>query len=1031
MLNAIVRFSLRFRGIIVALACALIIYGFYAAYQSKYDIFPEFAPPQVTIQTEAAGLSPEQVEALVTTPVENAVAGVSDVDSLRSASIQGLSVLTVTFRGNVDIFRARQAVAERLTTVTGQLPQSVQAPVMNPLTSSTSVVLIVGMTSDARSLMDVTTAANWIVRPRLLAVPGVAKVVVHGGEVKQYQIQVHTDRLVQYHLGIEDVLAAAQRATAIRGAGFIDTGDQRIILQSEGAVSTVSELAKTVVVAGTAGNVTLGDVANVTTAPQPPQGAASVQGSPGVLVIVSSQYGANTLQVNNALNAAISELKPSLAQEGITLSARIFRPARFISSALSDLRSALLLGAGLVIVVLFLFLFEWRTSLISCAAIPLSLLTAVAVLHFLGFGLNTMTLGGLAIAIGEVVDDAVIDVENILRRLRENAHTGFPRKRFRVVLDASIEVRHAVVYATFAVILVFLPILTMSGVAGRLFRPLGVAYILAVLASLLVALTVTPALSLFLLRKHHPQERESLVVTFLKRHYVRLLRQVEGQPWLVAGSVALAAVAGCVAVPFLGGDFLPQLNEGHFILHMNMVPGTSLAESMRVGRQVTEDLLKLPFVTSVAQHAGRTQEGDDVPGPQESEFEIDLKPLSGPEEAAAMAEIRGIAAAYPGVNASVNTFLVERIDETLSGQNAAVVINIVGDHLDVLNQEAAAIAQILSGIKGAVNVQTQTAPEVPQLQIKLREANVERWGFNRATLLDDIQMAFQGIPVGEVNLGREVFQISVILAPKERDSPSKIGDLLVRNTAGSYAPLRQLADINAVPGRYMIQHDGARRIQTVMADVEGRDVASFMKDARSQIAAKIHLPPGTYLEFGGTAAASAHATRELLLYSGFSILGIMLLLSVVMGNWRNLMLVLINLPLALVGGVVAILVTGTGLSLGAVVGFVTLFGITLRNSIMLISHYEHLVRVEGQPWGSETALRGASERLAPILMTALVTGLGLLPLALGSGDPGREIEGPLAIVILGGLATSTALNLLVIPTLSLRFGRFGLPLHDE
>lgn len=1027
MLSSIVRFSLSFRGIVVALACALIGYGAYAALTSSYGIFPEFAPPQVVVETQAPGLAPQQVEMLVTTPVENALNGTSGIDSLRSGSIQGLSVVTVTFRWGVDVFRARQEVGERLASVAGQLPQGVQPPVLNPLTSSTSIVLVAGLSSAKRSLMDVTTAAQWTARPRLLAVPGVSKVVLFGGEERQIQVQVRPEKLLHYDLSLDDVLAAARRATGVRGAGFIDTPNQRLLLQTEGQAISPAQLAGTVLRHGLSGNVTLGDVAAVADAPAPPQGAALIQGRPGVMFMISSQYGANTLAVSRSLDAAVAELRPALEREGMQFDSDVFRPARFIHTALSGLRSALLIGAGLVVLVLFVFLFEWRTALISCTAIPLSLLGGVVVLHWLGYGLDTMTLGGLAIAIGEVVDDAVIDVENILRRLGENAHSASPRPAFAVVLDASIEVRHAVVYATFAVILVFLPVLTLPGVAGRLFEPLGAAYICAVLASLLVALTVTPALCLLLLGRHQPKRAQPPVVGWLKSRYVRLLRSVERRPRTVIGAVALISLGGAAIVPLLGGEFLPELNEGHYIVHVSMLAGTSLDESLRMGRRLTEDLMKLPYVRSVSQHAGRAPEADDVAGPHESEFEVDLEPLGGEQSQAALAAIRATAASYPGVNASVNGFLVERIEEVLSGQNAAIVVNVVGDDLDVLDAKAAEVAQVLGGVRGAVDVRVQSTPQVPQVSVRLRPREVARWGFDPVDVLDAIRTAYEGEVVGQVYSGNQVTDVAVVLDPRARASPGEIASLRVRNAAGSYLPLGDLADVRPASGRYVVLHDGARRVQVVTADTQGRDVASVVAEARRRIAADVSLPSGTYVEFTGAAEAQARSTRDLLLYSSLSALGIVLLLSVVMGHWRNLLLVLLNLPLALVGGVLAVFLTGGGLSLGSLVGFVTLFGITLRNSIMLVSHYEHLVAAEGRPWGPDTAIEGAAERLAPILMTALVTGLGLLPLAIAAGEPGREIEGPLAIVILGGLVTSTTLNLLVLPTLALRFGRFGKP----
>ncbi|HYM78124.1 MAG TPA: efflux RND transporter permease subunit [Candidatus Dormibacteraeota bacterium] len=1025
MLNAIVRFSLRFRGIVIALGFALLGYGLYSLANAKYDVFPEFAPPLVVIQTEAPGLSPEQVELLVTTPVEIATNGVSGIESLRSGSIQGLSVVTVTFQSGTDLYRARQVVAERLATLAGQLPQGVKSPIMTPLTSSTSIVSGIGLTSDKLSQMRLRTVADWTVRLRLLAVPGVANVTVFGGEVKQYQFQFIPERLIQYSLTVDDVLNAARRATGISGAGYIDTGNQRLVLQSEGQSLTPTQLADTVLVHENGANVILGQVAHVIEAPEPPFGAASIGGKPGVILMVEAQYGANTLEVTGAVEQALEGLRPALNQEGVQVRPDLFRPANFIQTALTNIRSSLIIGAILVVVILFLFLFDFRTAAISCTAIPLSLLAAVTVMGQMGFTLNTMTLGGLAIAIGEVVDDAVIDVENIFRRLRENRRSETPKPALRVVFDASIEVRSAVVYATFAVALVFIPILTMSGVAGRIFAPLGVAYILSILASLLVALSVTPALSYIFLGKRELKEQEPPVVRWLKERYRSILLAVERAPRLVIAAVTLVTLLGLAMVPFFSASFLPELREGHFILHMSTVPGTSLDESLRIGSQVSQELLKIPYVRSVAQRVGRAEASADVWGTHYSEFEVDLKPnLSGDENELAQAAIRKSLGQFAGVNFSLKTFLTERIEETLSGYQVPVVVNIYGYDLNALDQEAQDVQRILSKVPGASGVQIQSPPGTPQVAIQLRPSDVARWGFDPVSVLGAIRTAYRGETVGQVYEGNRVFGVSVILPPEDRKSMAAIKSLPLRSPSGNYVGLGQLATVYETSGRYIVLHGGARRVQTITCNVSGVPVDSFVKDARQQILSQVALLPGSYVEFSGTAAAQARSRRDLLIHSGLAGLGILMLLSIVMMNFRNLLLVLANIPFALVGGVLTVFAMGGTLSLGPLVGFITLFGITLRNSIMMISHYEHLVNVEGMSWGLDAAIRGASERLAPILMTATVTGLGLLPLAIGSGAPGREIEGPMAIVILGGLITSTALNLLVLPTLALRYGRF-------
>ncbi len=1023
MLNAIVRFSIRYRGIVVALGCAFLAYGILSVYRVPYSDFPDFAPPEVAIQTEAPGLSSEQVEILVTQPIENAINGVSGIDSLRSKSIQGLSVITVVFRFGTDIYRGRQAVSERLSTINGELPSGVQPPLMTPLTTTTSWVMHVGLTSDKQSLMALRTAADWTVKPRLLAVRGVAAVEVNGGERRQLQVQFDPQRLVQYGVGVEEVIAAARQATGVRGGGFVETPNQRIVLQTEGQSLTAAQLAHTVLLHHNGGNVTLGDVAHVADAPAPAIGEASIRGTPGVILVIDSAYGANALEVTRGLDAALADLRPGLEAQGISVHSDVFRSADSIDIALHNVRQSLLVGSVLVIVVLFLFLYNLRTAAISCIAIPLSLLAAVIALDYMGLSLNMMTLGGLSIAIGEVVDDAVIDVENIYRRLRENRALPHPRSPSRVALHASIEVRSAVVYATFAVMLVFVPVLTMSGLAGRLFYPLGLAYIWAILASLIVALTVTPALCILLLGEADLAPQEPPVVRWLKKGYEEVLLGIERAPRLLMAVVALLVAVGIGSLFFLSQSFLPELREGDVTVHMTAVPGTSLKESMRMGGLITSALLKIPSVKTVAQRAGRAELGTDTLGTHESEIDVNMQALDGKQVAATQAGIRQVLTEFPGPTLTSNGFLTERIDETLSGYTAPVVVNVFGNDLDQMDQEAAQIGSVLNQVRGAAQIQIQSPPGTPEIAVRLRKDDVARWGFTPVQILDVVRTAYGGEVVGQIYDENRVFDLSVVLASSHRPAISEIGALPLRTPDGNFVMLRQVADIYQSSGRYVILHEGARRVQTITCNVEGRSVDSFVDEARKRIS-RLVLSAGSYVEFSGTVEAQAQARRDLLMNSLLAGLGIVLLLSMVTGNHRNLLLVLSNLPFALVGGVAAALLTGGNLSLGSLVGFVTLFGITLRNSIMLISHYEHLVEVEGQSWGLATALRGASERLAPILMTALVTGLGLLPLAIGSGDPGREIEGPMAIVILGGLVTSTLLNLLVLPTLALRYGKF-------
>jgi CzcA family heavy metal efflux pump len=1023
MLQGLVRFSIRFRGVVIALACLLLGYGAYVIPRAKYDVYPDFAPPQAVIQTEAPGLSPEEVESLVTRPVEYAVNGVSDLDSIRSQSIQGLSVVTAVFKDGTDIYRDRQLLSERLSELAGQVPAGI-TPIISPLTSAASFVMAIGLTSDKRSLMELRTFADWTLRPRLLGAAGVAKAVVFGGDLRQLQVQVMPDRLAAYDLSINDVLSAARASTGVRGAGFVDTAAQRVMIQTEGQSLTAAELGQVPLAQFNGITVRLKDVANVVEAAAPKVGDAVINGKPGVMIMASSQYGANTLQVTQALDVALQEMRPVMAAEGIVLHDHLFRPAEFIETSIRNIGHSLILGAILVSVVLFLFLFNVRTAFISVTAIPLSLLLAVVALDRLGISLNTLTLGGLAIATGEVVDDAIIDVENIFRRLRENRRSAQPRPVYRVVLDASVEVRSAVVYATFVVALVFVPVLTMSGVQGRLFAPLAIAYILAILASLLVALTLTPALSAILLPRASERTGEPRLVTAMKLHYGRLMESVMRRPAPVLVGAGVLCLAALAAIPWFGGEFLPDLKEGHFIVHMSAVPGTSLAETRRLGNALTGELLQLPFVRSVAQQIGRAEQADDTWGVNYEEIHVELKPLGGEEAEAAETRLRRTLADFPGVYFAVRRFLAERIDETISGVTAQVVIKIFGNNLDVLDAKAAEVARVISGIRGAADVQLESPPGAPRIVVRLRPERLKQFGFRPVDVMDAVGTAYEGTRVAQTYDQNRVFDVTVILASKIRQDPEEIGNLMLANAAGERVPLRELADVFEDTGRTTILHDGARRRQAVTCDVRGTDLASFVDEARRAVNARVSFPAGTYAVFTGAAQAREQSRRDILVHSLIAAAGIVLLLAIVFRSTRNLLLVLVNLPFALVGGVLAVFATGGLLTVGGMVGFVTLFGITMRNSMMLISHFEHLVTKEGMSWGIEAALRGASERLLPILMTAIVTALGLLPLALGSGEPGREIEGPMAVVILGGLITSTALNLLVLPALALRYGRF-------
>ncbi len=1036
MLNRIVHFSLRFRGVVVALACLLVAYGIHVSYHAKLDVFPNFVPPQVAVQTEAPGLSPEQVEVLVTRPIENSINGLGNMASLRSESISGLSVVTAVFKSGTDIFIARQTLAEKLAGIARELPAGVKAPTMTPLMSATMDLLKVGLVSEHLSPMELRTFADWTVKPRLLSVPGVAHCIVFGGEIRQLQIQLRPDRLIAFGLGVGDVVAAARASTGILGAGLIEDANQRIFIQTEGQSVTPEILGETVLLQRDGQSVRLRDVARIQEGAETKFGDALIMEKPGVLLATASQYGANTMEVTLAVEKALTEMKPLFEKAGVTVYPRMHRPATFIEASLKNIQHSLFLGGVLVAVVLFLFLGHFRTAFISVTAIPVSLLTAVILLDKFGVTLNTITLGGLAIAIGEVVDDAIIDVENIFRRLRENQTQSVPRSVFRVVLEASIEVRSAVVYATFIVALIFLPVLTLTGLQGSFFAPLALSYILAILASLVVALTLTPALSLLFFARGVHQSAEPRLQTWLKSGYISLLNFFARAGGVMILAVVVLCLTAVGMLPQFGTGFLPEFREGHFVLQVQSVPGTSLPSMMQMGREISHELLKNKLLATVEQQIGRAEQGEDTWGSHRCEFHLELvEGVSGRDQEKIMSEIRDLLEEFPGIQGQVLTFLGDRISETITGETAPVVINIFGEDLNVIDEKAREIEKLLIKIPGAKDVQLKSPPGGPRLSVRLRLDRLAQFGYRPVEVLEAVQIAYEGMVVAQIHQGNRVADVKVILQDSSRRDVEGVGDLRIKNAQGLLLPLKQLADIELTSGRYSIMHEGALRRQVVTCQVQGRDVSSLVAQAKKEMNDQVKFNSGVYAVFSGTAEATEAARRELMTNSAIAAAGILLLLVVVTGNWRNLLLILANVPFALVGGVLAVFLSVRGggeageggVTIGSLVGFVTLFGITTRNSIMLISHYEHLVQQEGLTWGLETAIRGASERLIPILMTATVTALGLLPLALGSGEVGREIEGPMALVILGGLLTSTVLNLIVLPTLSLHFGRFEKP----
>lgn len=1019
MLNAVVAWSLNRARIVLVLAGLVLAYGGMTVKSGAYDVFPEFVPAQAEVQTEAPGLTAEQVEQLVTRPVEQAVAGAAGVETVRSESIQGLSLVSVTFKTGADPYRSRQIVAEALGEAASSLPAGASAPKVAPLTSSTMDLLKVGFTSDRLTPMELRDLVEWTVRPRLLSAPGVARATVYGGETRRIEVRVRPDALAAHDLGFSDVVAAARTATGVTGGGFIDTPEQRILIETQGQASTPAEIGAAQISTVDGVPLRLSDVAEVTEGSAPLNGDALIMGRPGVLISLSSQYGANTLTATKALEAALKDLKPALDAAGVRVEGGLHRPANFIEAALGGIVEDLLIGAVLIALVLMAFLRNLRAVLISFLSIPLSLLIAVIVMDRLGWTINTMTLGGLAVALGVVVDDAVIDVENIIRRLRTRPVDASP---VLTILHASLEVRAPVIYATLIVALILTPVLFLHGLQGAFFSPLAAAFILATLASLAVAVVVTPALSLLLLRNRKLPEEPAPLLRLKNRH-ADLLGRISARPrgaLIISVASLLATVAG---FSLFNTELLPAFREGHFVLGVAARPGASLTVMRSYGRAITRDLLAIPGIQSVEQQVGRASGGEDTWGTERSEFHVELRPkLPGAEQDRIQQAIQDVLGRYPGLETEVLTFLGDRIGESLNGQTASLVVSLYGADADTLDRAAGQVDAALKKVPGATDVQLGTPPSTPAVRITLDPAAVGRYGLSPTEVLDAVQTAYQGAIATQIYRQDRAIDIAVTTPPELRSQPEAVGDLVIRSSAGPVVSLRQVAQVQMVDGRTVISHEGGRAVSIVTANPAPGDVSRVTRAARTAVS-RLKLPTGVYAEFTGAAAGATRARNDLLLNVGVAIIGVVILLLLAFRSGRAAAIILGTAPGALVGGVIAVALTGASLSLGSLVGFVALFGIASRNAILLISHTEHLVTHEGHDWSLETVILAARERLTPILMTALVTGLGILPLALQTGQAGREIQGPMAIVILGGLVTSTLIALLVLPSLIWRYAR--------
>ncbi len=1031
MMRWIVGSSLRFRYIVVALAAGMLVLGVVQLRSIPVDVFPEFAPPRVQIQTACLGLSAADVEQLVTVPVENALNGLPKLDVMRSASVPQLSSIELIFKLGTDLLQARQLVQERLDTVLPTLPTWASPPVMLQPLSATSRVMKIGLSSKSRSLIDMSMISYWTIRARLLRVPGVANVPIWGERLQMLQVQAEPEKMRAHDVSLEQVMQTTADAldvgllrfsngAVIGRGGFIDTPSQRLQVRHVLPIATPRDLAQVTIERQHGRPLRLGDVARVVEDHQPLAGDAVINDGPGLMLIVEKLPWANTLDVTRGVEQALRELQPGLS--GIDVDPTIFRPASFIEAALHNLTNALLLGCLFVILVLGLFLFEWRSALISLVAIPLSLVGAGLVLYLRGTTINTMILAGLVIAVGVVVDDAIIDIENILRRLRQYRREGTDKSKARIVLEASLEVRGPIIYATLIIVAAAVPIYFLEGLTGSFFRPLAFSYALAVVASLVVALTVTPALALLLLRGAPLERDEAPLVRGLKRVYAAGLARVVRRPRWAYATVAVLIVAGVAVVPFLGESLFPQFKERDFLMHWVTLPGTSQPEEQRIVTQGSRELRAIPGIRNFGSHIGQALLGEEIAGVNFGENWISVDPKADYDKT--VAALQDAVAGYPGVYTDVQTYLNERIKEVLTGTSEAIVVRIYGPDLEVLRSRAAEVEKVLHGIDGVVEAHADFVVDVPQMDVQVNLAKARRYGIKPGDVRRAASTLVAGEEVADIFRGGKAYDVQVWSTPQTRRSVTDVKDLLLDTPSGGHVRLGDVASVAVKPTPNLVERDNNSRRIDVGANVRGRDLGSVARQIDQRVKA-IQFPRGYDAEVLGEYQERQAAQGRLMVFAVAAAIGILLLLQASFGSFRLAALSLLTLPMALVGGVLAASIGGGVISLGSLVGFFTVMGIAARNGILMINHFQHLERYEGEAFGPALVLRGAQERLSPILMTALATGLAVVPLVTAGQIPGHEIEHPLAVVILGGLVTSTLLNLFVVPSLYLRFGRRG------
>ena len=1029
MLRGIISASLRFRYLVIAIAVATMLFGIGQVRSMPVDVFPEFAPPRVEVQTASLGLSATEIEQLVTIPLEQALAGIDGLDVMRSKSVNDLSSILMIFEPRTDLLLARQYVQERLAQVGPTLPSWTAPPFMMQPLSSTSRVMKIGLSSDQLSIIDVSMVSYWTIRQRLLGVEGVANVAIWGERKRMVHVEVDPERMAAEGVAIQEVMQGTADAldqgvlqfavgsTAGTG-GFIETPNQRLAINHVPPIVEPEDLEHIIVRNREGDAIPITRVANLVEQHQPLIGDAVINDGPGIMLIVEKFPWANTLDVTRGVEAALDELGPAL--EGIEIDAEIFRPATFIETALDNLTRALFIGSLLVVLVLLLFLFEWRTALISMVAIPMSLMAAALVLNAFGTTINTMVLAGFVISVGVVVDDAIIDVENIVRRLRQHRRQGSGRSTASIVLESSLEVRSAIIYATLIDVVAVIPVFFIGGLSGAFFQPLVVAYGLAVLASMLVALTVTPALAFILLRNAPIERHESPVAEWLRDRYQAALARIVRTPrpaYLAVGTVLLA---GALVYPQLGQGLLPDFKERDFLMHWVTAPGTSLPEEVRISTAACSELRKIDGVRNCGSHIGQALQADEVFGVDFGENWISVDPSVDYD--ATLASVQEVVEGYPGLRRDVQTYLKERIREVLTGSSDAIVVRIFGSDLDVLREKAHELEEALAQIEGVIDLHVELLVEIPQINVEVDLDAADRYGLKPGDVRRAAAAMIASEEVGDTYHNGRIFDVRVWSDPETRGSLTAIERLPIQTSTGEYVPLGEIARVAVEATPNAVSHEQLARRLDVSANVSGRDLGSVVREVEAAMDG-IEWPLETHPELLGEFQEREAAQGRLLAFGVGAALGILVLLITSFGVMRLAVLSFLTLPSALVGGVLAAWVGGGVISLGSLVGFFTILGIAARNGIMMINHFQHLERHEGEPFGTALVLRGARERLAPILMTALATGLAIVPLVVAGDLPGHEIEHPMAVVIIGGLITSTMLNLFVVPSLYLRFAQ--------